>query len=593
MSRRELIAVALGREAADTVITNGRLVNVHSGEIYPADVAIKGDRIAAVDPDCSFAVGDATEIVDAAERYLVPGLIDSHLHSYLSYLGPPEFARAMLLHGITTTTDAFYSAGIVAGKEAVRFFKDAFDATPLRLIFLVPAMAYLQNRSQGLTATDGVTASDMSEMLQWPGCAGLEEPPFLPVNTEDPVILDLFEETLAQRKTITGHASGLSLRQLDAYAAVGVSTDHEAVMTNEAIDRIRAGIRLLMRNGSACEDVPELVRAITEAGLEPYQAGFCVDVVSPERLLNVGGVDANVRSAIARGIPPVTAVQMATLRNAETFFLQHDLGAVAPGRFADILVVDDLPELKIDQVLAGGRTVVKENQFLGEVSAIDYPPSFFGTVSLAHDVRPEDLRIEAPTDSDEVDVRVIGVNNGSFLTDHRHLRLRVVDGHVQPDIERDILKIAMFDRHGKGTGHSVALVQGFGLKQGAFASSVNPVCENVVVVGADDADMVTAVKHLTRRGGGKVVVASGEVCAAIDLPVLGLISMESLEDVVEKFDRAVAALTELGCTLGDPFSQLEFTCACGEMGDLRMSDEGLVALEPPGPVSVVVDYVHA
>jgi adenine deaminase len=593
MSRRELIAVALGSEPADTVITNGRLVNVHSGEIYPAEVAIKGDRIAAVDADCSFAVGDATEFLDAGERYLVPGLIDSHLHCYLSYLGPAEFARGMLLHGITTTTDAFYSAGIVAGKEAVRFFKDAFDATPLRLIFLVPTMAYIQNRSLGLTATDGVSADDMFEMLQWPGCAGLEEPPFLPVGAEDPVILDLFEETLAQRKTITGHASGLSRRQLDAYASVGVSTDHEAVTTSEAVDRIRAGIRVLMRNGSACEDVPALVRAITEARLEPYQTGFCVDVVSPQRLLKVGGVDENVRSAIARGVRPVTAVQMATLRNAETFFLQHEIGAVAPGRFADILLVDDLAQLEIDQVLAGGRIVVKDNQFHAEVPPIDYPASFFDTVRLAHEVSRADLQVEASTDSDEVEVRVIGVNNGSFLTDHRRLRLPVADGHVQPDAQRDILKIAMFDRHGKGTGPSVGFVQGFGLERGALASTVNPVCESVVVVGVDDEDMVAAVEHLARNGGGKVVVADGEVRATIELPVLGLFSLDSLEDLVEKFERAVAVLVELGCTLDDPFSQLEFSCACGEMGDLRMSDEGLVALEPPGRLSVVVDHVDA
>jgi adenine deaminase len=587
MSRRELIDVALGNTPADLVVLNGRIVNVLTCELYEAGIAIKGDRIAAVG-DIDFAVGPDTDVIDASGRYVTPGLIDGHLHMYHSYLGVNEYVEVMLTHGITSTADAFYGQGIVGGKEAVRFFKDAFDERPLRLIFLVPTLSYLQNRELGLEPAPGIDVDDMNEMLDWDGCMGLEEPPFLPVVEKWDEFLDLFDRTLEQRKTITGHAAGIHWRQMQAYVAVGASTDHEAVATDEAIDKARAGLKLLMRQGSGAFDVPTLVKAYTEHKIDPRTMGMCADLASPEKLLNEGSVDENIRVAVKNGVPPPLAVQMATVNVAEAFWLQRDVGVLAPGRYADILLVDDLVEFAINRVVVGGDTVVQDGNFLAELPPVEYPSSFYGTVKAERELTAEDMLPETDAEG-PVEVRVIGVTDGSLVTDERRAKLDVSDGFIQPDLQEDVLPLAMVDRFQKGNGRiGVGFVQGFTLERGAIASTVNAVCENLIAVGASHSDMAIAMNRLVELGGGKIVVVGGEIVALAELPLQGLLSEDPLQTITEKFDKAFAEIEKLGCRLKNPFSQLEFSFACGEIGDLRLSDEGLLRVDPPEMVELVV-----
>jgi adenine deaminase len=586
VSRRALIDVALGKTPADLVIEGGSLVNVHTGEIYSADVAVKGDRIASVG-DVEYTKGAETRVVDADGRYVTPGLVDGHLHCYHSYLGVNEYVQAMLTHGVTATADGFYGQGIVGGKDAIRFFKEAFDRMPIRLIFLVPTLSYLQNRELGLTPTPGISAEDMFEILDWEGCFGLEEPPFIPIVEKWDEFLGLLEATLAARKVITGHAAGIDWRQLQAYAAMGTATDHEAVELEEGLAKARAGIRLLMRQGSGAEDVAELVRTHTERGIDTRALAMCADLASPEKLVKEGGVDENVRVAIRNGVAPIKAVQMATINVAEIFYAQHDVGAVAPGRFADILLVDDLVTFSVDTVLVGGREVVQGGEFVAELPSTEYPPAFYGTVRLERPIEPEQLLLRVDGDG-EREVRVIGVTEGSLETDERRGRLRIEDGALRGDPSSDVLPIAMIDRFRKGTGVGLGFVQGFGLRRGAIASSVNAVCENLVVVGTNPTDMAIAVNRLAEIGGGKIVVAEGEVVALVELPLLGLLSEDGLDVVMEKFERCFAAIAELGCTLKSPFSQLEFCFACGEIGDVKLSEEGLLKVNPPQRLEVVV-----
>jgi adenine deaminase len=587
MSRRSLIDVALGKAPADLILHDARLVNVATGEIHAAGVAVKGDRIAAVG-DVEYAKGEETELLDAEGRFLTPGLVDGHLHCYHSYLGVGEFVQAMLRHGVTATADGFYGQGIVGGVEAIRFFKQAFDAMPIRLIFLVPTLSYLQNRELGLTPANGIEASQMHEILDWPGCYGLEEPPFLPIVEKYEEFLDLFEATLERRKVITGHAAGIDWRQLQAYVAMGTATDHETVEVGDALAKTRAGMRLLMRQGSGAFDVPELVRAYTEHRIDPRALAFCADLASPEKLVEQGGVDENIRVAVANGVPPIKAMQMATLNVAEIFYAQQDFGVVAPGRYADMLLVDSLPDFSIQRVLVGGRTVVLDGEFVGELPQVDYPSSFYGTVKLPGPIDADELTVRVDSQQEEVEVRVIGVTDGSLETDERRARLQVVGGVVEPDIERDVLQLAMIDRFGKGTGIGVGFVQGFNLRGGAIASSVNAVCENLVVVGTNPTDMSVAANHLAEIGGGKIVVEDGEVRALVELPLLGLLSEEPLGTVMAKFERAFATIADLGCELQNPFSQLEFCFACGEIGDIKLSEEGLLLTNPPEKVEVIV-----
>ena len=587
MSRADLIDVAMGKVPSDQLIVGGKLVNVSTAEIYPASVAIKGDRIAAVG-EVEYTQGPDTEIVDAEGRYLTPGLIDGHLHCYHSYLGVNQYVQALLSHGVTTTTDGFYGQGIVGGLEAIRFFKDAFDRMPLRLLFLVPTLAYLQNRELGLTPVPGIDAKDMFEILNWEGCYGLEEPPFLPIVEHYEEFIQLFEETLRQRKVITGHAAGINERQLQAYAAMGAYTDHESVEHHDALGKARAGMKLLMRLGSGCIDVPELVRTYTEHGIDTRALAFCADVASPEKLVKEGGVDENLRVAIAHGVPPIKAVQMATINVAEIFYAQHDIGSISPGRYADVLFVDNLVRFELDRVMVGGQIVVRNGRFLAELPETGYPKSFYNTVKLTSPVQPDDLVIKVDRPDGAIDVRVIGVTDGSLVTDERRATLRVEDGKILPNLDGDVLPIAMIDRFEKGTGIGLAFVQGFKLQRGAIASSVNAVCENLVVVGTDPTDMALAVNHLAEIGGGKVVVADRETIALVELPLLGLLSEDPLDRVMEKFNKAFRVIADLGCPLKSPFSQLEFCCACGEIGEIKLSEEGVRRINPPERIEVVL-----
>jgi adenine deaminase len=587
MSRRALIDVALGRAPADLVVTNGRVVNVLTQEIYEAGIAIKGDRIAAVG-DIEYTVGDETATLDADGRYMTPGLIDGHLHMYHSYLGVNAFTEVMLSHGVTAWADGFYGQGIVGGAEAVRFFKSAFDEVPLRLIFLVPTLAYLQNRELGLEPARGISAEEMREMLDWDGCLGLEEPPFLPIVDKWEEFLDLFEATLAQRKVITGHAAGIDWRQTQAYVAMGTSTDHEATGTAEALAKARAGLRLMMRQASGAVDVPAVVKTFTEHRIDPRVLAFCADVASPEKLVAQGSVDENIRVAIANGVPPAIAVQMATLNVAELFGLQNELGVLAPGRYADLLLVDDLVEFSIGQVVVGAQVVCRDGSFVADLQPVEYPESFRDTVRLERPLTPEELSATSAHDG-PVRVRAIGVTDGSLVTEELEVELRARSGVIQPDLAADVLPLAMVDRFGKG-GRRIGLgfVTGFGLKRGAIASTVNAVCENLVAVGTNPTDMARAMNHLSKIGGGKIVVVDGEIVALVELSLLGLLSEDSLTDVTGKFEQAFAEIADLGCELANPFSQLEFSFACGEIGDIKLSDEGLVRVHPPEKVELAI-----
>jgi adenine deaminase len=295
-----------------------------------------------------------------------------------------------------------------------------------------------------------------------------------------------------------------------------------------------------------------------------------------------------VRTAIEIGVEPVRAIQMATLNVAEIFYAQQDIGSVSPGRYADIVLLDDLATYAIESVIVGGETVYKAGQFLGELPPTEYPASFYGTVTLPNPVTPEDLTFTVDIADDEAEVRVIAVTAGSLITAEKHERLLVSDGRIGADVDRDILLLAMVDRLGKGTGIGLGFVTGFNLRNGAFASTANAVCENIVIVGTNSADMAVAANHLAAIGGGKVAVENGEVVASVGLPLLGLHAEEPLEKVIVSFEALFGEIARMGCDLPSPFSQLEFCFACGEIGDIKLSEEGLVRIDPPEKVDVLV-----
>jgi adenine deaminase len=494
----------------------------------------------------------------------------------------------MLRHGVTATADGFYGPGVVAGMEGVRFFKDAFERIPMRLIFLVPTIAWLQNRDLGLTPTPkAITPADMLTMLEWDDCYGLEEPQPFPVLDHLPEYVELLDEALRLRKTISGHASGLTERQIQAYVAAGALCDHESDSFEDALRKVRLGMRLLAREGSGCRDVREVVRVVSEAGVDPHMLGFSSDVASAEKLRDEGTTDEAIRVAVSRGIPPIQAIQMGTLNIAKIFHLEQDLGSIAPGRYADIVLVSDLPTFAIESVLVGGEPVVAGDDFVAELAPVAYPPSFYGTVQLPAPIEPEDLTIKVDG-SGAVEVRVIAISDGSLITDEVRATLSPVDRRLQADVENDVLMLAMIDRFHKGTGIGLGFAKGFQLRRGAFASTANAICENVVVIGTNPADMALAANHVAEIGGGKTVVVDGEVVATVRLPVLGLHSELPLDQVMAEFDGLLGAIADLGCPLKNPYSQLEFCFACGALGEIKLSEEALLMIHPPQKLDVVV-----
>jgi adenine deaminase len=592
-SRRDLIDVVLKKRPATKIVYNGKLVNVHSGEIYCCNVAIFGERIAAVDGfEIEEMRGPETICIDAKGMYLVPGLVEPHLHSYHSYMNMANFAHAMLVHGTTTVADGFYGQGVVGGIEAIKLMIAEIEQTPLKLIFSVPAIAYLQNRELGIDpAPNSVSEDELFEMLNWPNTDGLEEPPYLPIVEKDEVFLRLFERAIEKRIPITGHAAGISIAHLNAYAAAGTISDHEQTDVQGAIEVVRRGLKMLMRQGSGAPNLKELSKAITERKLDPRAFSFCADLAAPEKLYREGDIDECIRVAVRAGIPPIAAIQMGTLNAAEVYNLHGEIGSIAPGKIADILFVRDLCDFDIVKVIAGGEIVAEDGVYLPTVAKSEYPDSMYNTVILKRPITAENFNIYA--DGNKVDARIIRAADLSLYTNEEFAELNVAGGIVQPDLTRDILRISMVDRHGKTGNVGNGFIKGFQMRKGAIASSVNAVCENIVVIGANNEDMAKAVNHLASIGGGKVVVVDGEIVAQIELPLLGLLSQDPLEVVVQKFEKAYAELKKLGCMLTSPFATLEFCCACGEIGKLKIFDEGYIDTEKGERVDVLRTLVHA
>jgi adenine deaminase len=587
MERRRLINVALGKDPADAIIAGGQVVSVHTGEIIRADVAIVGSRIAAVGQLASASRGPLTRVIDAGGLFVSPGLIDGHLHYHHTYLDPAEASKLLLRHGITGTADGFYGEAIVGGIEAVRALKQAVDRLKIRLIFLAPTSAYLQNRMFGLTPAKAVSIADLHDMLDWEGCYGLDETPYSSVIDLDEGMLGLFEATLAKGKVVTGHVRGADRWQVQAFAAMGGSVDHEAVDVDDVLARARAGMNVLMRFGSGVPDLPNLIGAYTANGISSRQLALCTDVLLPEAIFE-GGVDVAVRKTIAAGIDPVGAIAMGSLNVAEAFRADHDIGSITPGRFADMALLEDLQGFKVRKVIFGGEEVVDRGELLFDNQRPRYPAFMTDTVRLARTYRPDDFRVPTERPDGPVKVRVIGVSATDLVTTELSETLQAVDGVILPDPDKDVAMTAMIDRLGKGSGMAVAFIKGFRLRAGAIASTHNAVCENLAIVGTNGADMAFAVGELRGMGGGQIVVRDGKVLAAFRMPILGLFSDQPYEEVLARRREIQAAAESLGCTLNDPLLKLEFSYACAEFPLLRMSEEGLFRTDTKEHLLVVV-----
>ncbi len=573
----ELVDVAMGRKPADLVVRNGRWVNVHSGEIVPGtDIAVSGGRFAYCGPDASHAIGEKTVVVDAGGRYLVPGLCDAHMHVESGMVTVTEFCRAVIPHGTTSMFIDPHEIANVLGLPGVRLMHDEAMAMPVnvhvQMPSCVPSAPGLENAGAQLTV------EDVREAMTWPNIIGLGEVMNFPgVAANDPVMAGEIAETVRAGKTVGGHYASPDLGlPFHGYVAGGPEDDHEGTRAADAIARVRQGMKAMLRLGSAWYDVAEQVKAVTEQGIDPRNFILCTDDSHSGTLVNEGHMDRVVRHAIAQGLKPVTAIQMATLNTAQHFRLERELGSIAPGRLADFLIVSDLAAMKIDAVYARGQLVAKDGRLEIDIPAYDYPPEAKNTVRLGKRLAAADFDIAAPAGANSVRARVIGVIENQAPTRALEADLGVADGLVAMDRTNDVCQIALVERHRGTGGVTNAFVSGFGYSEDcAIASSVAHDSHHIIVVGTNKKDMALAANRLAEVGGGVVLYSKGRELALVEMPIAGLMSDERAEIVAAKADRLVEAMRQMGCTLNNAYMQHSLL-ALVVIPELRISDVGLV-----------------
>jgi adenine deaminase len=574
-SAPKLIEVAAGRAPADTVIRQGRWVNVHTREVLDGhDIAIVAGRIAYVGPDASYCTGPETEVIEANGRFMVPGLCDAHMHIESGMLTPAEFARAVIPHGTTSMFTDPHEIANVLGLDGVRMMHDEALMQPVNIFTQMPSCA---PSAPGLETTGyEITAEDVAEAMTWPGIIGLGEMMNFPgVANADPKMLAEIAATQRAGKTVGGHYASPDLGpDFAAYVAGGPADDHEGTCEADAIARVRQGMRSMMRLGSAWYDVESQITAVTEKGLDPRNFILCTDDCHSGTLVHDGHMNRVVRHAIACGCDPVIALQMATINTATHFGLERELGSITPGRRADVILTSDLRELPIELVIARGQIVAENGSITVECPHYDWPESATGTVHLGHTLSAGDFELKAPEGANSVTANVIGVVENQAPTKALKAELPVVDGLVEGTGE--VCQIALVERHQATGGVTNAFVSGFGYQGSmAMASTVAHDSHHMIVVGTDREQMALAANRLAEVGGGITLFRDGEELALVELPIAGLMSSSPATEVAAKAQEMVEAMEACGCKLNNAYMQHSLL-ALVVIPELRISDLGLV-----------------
>ena len=553
----DLIAVAKGDMPGDLLISNAKIVNVFSGEIETGNVVIYKGNIAGI--------GDyakAGKIIDLEGKYLAPGLINGHTHIESSMLDIGQYARAVVSRGTLAVITDLHELTNVCGLDAIRYILDGVKKLPLDLFLMAPSCVPATNME---TSGADITAQELKQILRRKNVIGLGEMMNFPgVMYRDGNVLDKIE--LYQDKIIDGHSPGLSGKDLNAYISAGIYSDHECVSLHEAEEKLQRGMHIMIREGSSEKNLKELLPLVTDKTYK--RCMFVVDDRSCSDLLNDGDIDAVVRKAIRLGLEPVRAIQLATINTAEYFGLKR-IGAIAPGYMANFITLNNLSDFDIDMVFYKGKQVAGHGSALFAIKPLRVSRP-------THSVRIKpfkvaDLKLKARGD----DSLVIEIVPGQIVTKKTTAKVRIKDGYVCADTERDILKLVVMERHHATGNIGKGLIKGLGLKKGAIASSVGHDSHNVIAAGTNDEDIYIAIKEIEKLQGGLAVVAEGKVMGSLQLSIGGLMSLEPLETVAGKLQELKNMAAELGAKLPDPFATLSFM-ALPVIPELRLTDLGLV-----------------
>lgn len=550
-----LIAVAKGDKPADLVLANARVVNVFTAEVETANVAICDGFIAGVGD-----YEDAKKVIDLDGKYLAPGFINGHTHIESSMLDIGQYANVVVPRGTSAVVTDLHELANVSGLEGIRYIMAKCRRLPFDVFMMAPSCV---PATPFETSGANIGAEEIRKLMRFKNVIGLGEMMNFPgvINT-DATVLEKIKT--ASGLAVDGHAPGLTGRNLAAYIAAGIHSDHESVTKQEGEEKLRRGMRLLIREGSSEKNLEALLPLVTDKTYK--RCLFVVDDRSAADLLNDGDIDAVVRKAISLGLEPIRAIQLATINAAEYFKLEG-LGGIAPGYMANMIATDNLKNLKIDMVFYRGKLVARQGKPLFKTAASRRQPG--STVNI----KPfglDDLKIPATDD----EMPIIEVIPGQIVTGKITLKPNVAEGSILADTKRDILKLAVLERHHASGNIGLGLVKGFGLKKGALASSVAHDSHNIISIGIKDEDILAAVKEIEKLGGGLAVTSGGKVLGSLALPIGGLMSTEPLEIVVDKLEELKRLAKELGCPLDAPFATLSFM-ALPVIPRLRLTDKGL------------------
>lgn len=559
MTLSDRIHAARGDSPADLALRNARLINVLTGEIYTTDVIVHGEDVVA------FGSGyQAVREIDLKGRYLAPGFLDAHVHIESSLCTPPEFARITLAHGVTTVMTDPHEIANVLGLEGIRFMLERAKHG-LQNMYVMASSCVPATHME--TSGARLEAEDLSPLLNSRWVLGLAEMMNYPgvIHSEEGVLDKL---ALFAGRVLDGHAPAVSGRALNAYVAAGIGSDHECTTVEEALEKLRLGLTIFIREGTTTRNLRPLLPLVTPAN--HHRLCFCTDDRQPASLIDEGSIDFMVRTAIAEGIDPITAIRMGTI-NTANYFRLYDRGAVAPGRRADLLVFSDLHDLRPEMVFRNGMLVARDGEIVAEM-----PPRRQIDLRSSMNVRMDSLNFRIPAAGQRV--HVIGGLGDQVVTEHFIADALIVDGEAVSDPSRDLLKIAVIERH-RASGHvGKGFIHGFGLQRGAIAGSVAHDHHNLVVIGADDASMGRAALAVIEMGGGLAAVDGDQVLATLPLPVAGLMSEAPLDVVRREYDALIAAAQGMGSAMPDPFMAMSFM-ALEVIPKLKLTDLGLVDVE--------------
>jgi adenine deaminase len=584
---KQLGEVALGKRPADLIIRDGILVNVFTGELLEhTDVVISDDRIALVGKAIAEHEGSDTKIVEANGRYLVPGLIDGHMHVESTMLSVTEFSKAALAKGTTTVFMDPHEIANVFGVEGVRYMHEEGQQLPLKVYTTFPSCVPATDDLEDAGAS--LTVADIQEGLSWENVQGLGEVMNFPgVVHGDAKMLGEIAETMKANKTVTGHFPSEDPYALEAYIAAGVTSDHETIAKEDALHKLRAGLHVQIREGSAWRDVKEVIKVITEYNVDTRNVSLVTDDVYPETLITKGHMNHVVRRAIEEGLNPVTAIQLATINSARYFHMENDIGSISAGKFADLLVVEDLNSMEASVVIADGRMQFENGELQQNFPTYTYPETVRSSVHLAREMKADDFLHVTERPDGDVHVHVVKAIEGSARTEKMTATLQVEDGAVQIDKNQDIIHLSCIERH-KGTGQiSNVFVHGFQFQQGAVASTVAHDSHNLLVMGVDRDDMAIAANRLAEIGGGLVAVLNGEILAELPMPIAGLMSDQPLETVVSQVSDLVKAWDKLGCSMTDPIMTFSLI-ALPVIPEIRITNRGLADVTTFQLIDVII-----